>query len=272
MLHSSRSSPLDLELGGEIACLPHGATRYVTREDLLALPQVTYTVTDDSNFKGATQVSGVALEELTRRLGAAPRSEMVVAICDDQYRAHYPRAYVAAHHPLVVLNINGRPPSGWPKATEGHEIDMGPFLISHPSFVPGSKIFSHEEEAQIPWGVVRLEFRNEKSVFDAIAPRGAHSSDGMVNTGYRIAQQNCFRCHNMGQEGGTKAGRPWLVLAAWATSSPEYFAAYVRNPQSRNAPAQMTGNPGYDDKTIRALTAYFQTFAPLSPEQKKRKS
>src|SRR5882724_7946176 len=132
MLHMSRSSPLDLELGGEITGIAPGTTRYVTRDDLLALPQVTYTVADDSNFKGATQVSGVSLEELTRHLGAAPLSEMVVAICNDQYRAHYPRAYVAAHHPLLVLNINGKPPSGWPKATEGHEIDMGPFLISHP--------------------------------------------------------------------------------------------------------------------------------------------
>jgi len=239
------------------------------REDLLALPQLTYTVTDDANFTGPTQISGVPLEELMRRLGAAPQSDMMVAICDDQYRANYPRAYVAAHHPLLILNVNGKPPSGWPKDSEGHGMNIGPFLISHSSFAPSFKILSHDDEAQIPWGVVRLEFRNEKAVFGAIAPHGPHATAPSVQSGYRIAQQNCFRCHNMGKEGGAKAGRPWQVLAAWAAASPDYFTAYVRNPRSKNPQAQMPGMPGYDDKTLAALAAYFESFETSSPPRVK---
>jgi mono/diheme cytochrome c family protein len=261
VLNTSRSSPSDLELGGELAGLPSGSNRYISRDQLLVLPQVSYAVSDDANFKGPVQISGVSLQELTRHLAAAPASAMVVAICDDQYRANYASAYVAAHHPVLVLTINGQPPSGWPKDAEGHGQDMGPFLISHPTFTPSFKIFAHADEAQIPWGVVRLEFRNEQTAFGAIAPRGAHAADKLVQDGYRIAQQNCFRCHNSGNEGGTKAGHPWLVLSAWATASPKYFAAYVRNPQSRNPNAQMPGNPGYDDATIGALVAYFRAFA-----------
>ena len=82
-----------------------------------------------------------------------------------------------------------------------------------------------------------------------------------MQAGYRIAQQNCFRCHNIGGEGGHKARRPWLVLSSWAATSPEYFAAYVRNPKSQNPNAQMYANPSYDDATLRALTAYFRTFS-----------
>jgi mono/diheme cytochrome c family protein len=268
ILRTTRTSPLDLELGGELTGVPSGTTRYITREDLLALPQSTHTVNDDANFTGPTQISGVSLEVLTRHLGATPQSDMVVAICDDQYRANYPRAYVAAHHPLLVLNIDGKQPAGWPKDPEGHGMDMGPFLISHPKFSPNFKILSHEDEPQIPWGVVRLEFRNEKAVFGAIAPPGPHASDAAVQAGYRIAQQNCLRCHNQGNEGGTKAGRPWQVLAAWAATSPDYFTAYVRDPRSKNSQAQMPAMPGYDGKTLAALDAYFQTFAP-SPSQKK---
>jgi mono/diheme cytochrome c family protein len=266
-LRATRTSPSDLELGGELAGLPPGTTRYLTRDDLLALPQVSYTVTDDSNFAGPTLVSGVQLEELIRDLGADPASDMLVAICDDQYRAHYPRTYIADHHPLLVLKINGQPPAGWPKSPEYHHDDMGPFLISHPKFTSGFKIFAHVDETQIPWGVVRLELRDEKKVFGAIAPRGPHAADSLVQAGYHIAQQNCFRCHNMGREGGTKAAHPWLVLSAWATASPEYFAAYVRNRQAKNPQAQMPGNPGYDDETLGALTAYFQTFSS-SPQEK----
>ena len=171
-LHVERASPSDLELSGDLAGLPQGTTRYMTREDLLRLPQVTYTVTDDSNFTGPTQVSGVLLDELIRKLSAAPESNMLVAICDDQYRANYPHAYVTQHHPLLVLRINGQDPAGWPKDHETRGYDMGPYLISHPTFTPAFKLFAHADEAQIPWGVVRLEFRDEKTVFGAIAPRG----------------------------------------------------------------------------------------------------
>jgi hypothetical protein len=90
-----RSSPSDLELGGELAGPPPGSTRFVTRNDLLTLPQVEYAVTDDANFTRPTHVSGVSLAELVR-YAAVPSSGMVVAICNDQYRASYPGAYIEA--------------------------------------------------------------------------------------------------------------------------------------------------------------------------------
>ena len=259
-LHDHRLSPSDLEIGGDLAGLPPRTTRYVTYDSLLTLPQVSYTVKDDNNFTGPTEVSGVPLERLGALLGASPASDFVVAICDDKYRTNYPPPYLSAHHPLLVLKINGQPPERWPKDAEGHGQDMGPYMISHPSFRPSFKILAHEDEPQIPWGVVRLEFRSEKTVFGAIAPPGKTASNPAVQNGYRIAQQNCFRCHNQGTEGGQKAGHPWLVLSAWASASPEYFSAYVRNPQSKNSHAEMPGNLRYDDATLQALTAYFRTF------------
>jgi len=260
-LHATRLFPMDLEVGGELAGLPSGATRYVTRDDLLALPQVTYTVTDDSNFAGPTDVSGVPLEDLIRYLGASPTADLVVAICDDEYRANYPRAYLARHHPLLVLEVNGKPPAGWPKDSGGHGFDMGPYMISHPKFTSSFRILAHTDEPQIPWGVVRLEFRDEKAVFGAIAPRGPRTNDPAVQAGYKITQQNCFRCHNRGAEGGQKSKVSWTVLSALAAKSPEFFASYVRNPRAQNPNAQMPGNPGYDEATIRALAAYFETFS-----------
>ncbi|MGD1211550.1 MAG: c-type cytochrome [Candidatus Acidiferrales bacterium] len=260
-LHAARNSPMDLEIGGELAGVPPGTTRYVTRDELLALPQVTYTVTDDANFAGPTRVSGVPLEDLMRYLGASPTADLVVAICDDAYRANYPRAYLDQHHPLLVLEVNGKAPSGWPKDSGGHGFDMGPYMISHPKFTPSFQILSHTDEPQIPWGVVRLEFRDEKAVFGAIAPHGPHANDPAVQAGYKITQQNCFRCHNMGAEGGQKSKVSWTVLSALAAKSPEFFASYVREARAQNPNAQMPGNPGYDEATIRALVAYFETFS-----------
>jgi mono/diheme cytochrome c family protein len=258
-LHAARLAPSDLEVGGELVGERPGTTRYVSRNDLLALPQVNYAVTDDSNFKSPTQVSGVLLDQLSRSLNAAPGSDLVVALCNDRYCAYFPRAYLAQHHPLLVLKVNGQSPSAWPKDADGEE--RGPYMISHPNFTPSFKVMSNDEEPQIPWGVVRLEFRNEKAVLGAIAPRGVRAAAPLVLAGYGIAQQSCFHCHNMGPEGGQKSGIPWEVLSALATTSPEYFAAYVRNPQAKDPHAQMPGYPGYDDRTLSALTAYFQTFS-----------
>jgi mono/diheme cytochrome c family protein len=264
--HATRTSPLDLEIGGNLAGLPPNTARYLTRNDLLALPQATYTTSDDPNFTGSTKISGVLLSELLEHLSASPSSDLVVASCDDLYRANYPQSYIAAHHPLLVLKVNGKDPDAWPKDSEGHGLSMGPYLISHPAFTPSFKILAHSDESQIPWGVVRLEFRNEKKVFGAIAPAGPHAADQSVQAGYRIAQQNCFRCHNRGEQGGQKAGRPWAVLSAWASASPARFAAFIKDPTRINSKSQMPGNPAYDDATLQALTAYFQTFQDSKKE------
>jgi mono/diheme cytochrome c family protein len=253
-------------VGGELAGLPAESTRYLTRDELLAMPQVSFTVKDDSNFTGPTKIDGVRLEDLARLVGADSSADMVVAICDDGYRANYPHSYLTAHHPVLVLSANGQPPIGWPKDAHDHSFDMGPYMISHQHFSPSFKVLSHVDEAQIPWGVVRLEFRREKVVLGAIAPRGPHARDREVQDGFRIAQQNCFRCHNSGSEGGQKSGRSWEFLSALAEKSPAYFSGYIRNPAAKNPSAQMPANPQYDDATLAALTEYFKAFSePKKP-------
>src|SRR6201999_1415018 len=109
--------------------------------------------------------------------------------------------------------------------------------------------------------VVQLDFRSESQVMATIAPKGDFAADSPVQQGYRIAQQNCYRCHNMGAEGGQMASIPWPVIGAIAKSSPEFFAKYVRNPQTVNPKSHMAASPQYDDQTIAALQAYFSTFA-----------
>jgi mono/diheme cytochrome c family protein len=264
--HEKRQLSSDLEVGGALAGAASGSTRYITRDELLAMPRVSFTVRDDANFTGPAKIEGVKLEDLARTLGAASASDMVIAICDDGYHANYPHSYITAHHPVLVLNVNGQPPIGWPKDAHDHAFDMGPYMISHREFSPSFKVLSHVDEAQIPWGVVRLEFRDEKAVFDSIAPRGPLAGNRQVQDGFRIAQQNCFRCHNSGTEGGQKSGRSWKVLSALAEKSPEYFSGYVRNPAAKNPSAQMPGNPQYDDATLQALTTYFKGFSqPAKP-------
>jgi cytochrome c1 len=43
------------------------------------------------------------------------------------------------------------------------------------------------------------------------------------------------------------------------------FRALIRNPAAVTPGAKMPGQPGYDDATLDALTAYFRTFAGPHP-------
>jgi mono/diheme cytochrome c family protein len=260
ILREKRSAGLDLEVAGDLAGLPAGSLRYIAQEDLKALPQVTYTVTDDANFVGAVEVRGVELEVLAREFAGSGEKALIVAVCGDLYRAHYPQGYVKAHRPVLVMEIDREGPAGWPKSKEGSGSAMGPYLISHPHFTPSFRVLGNEEEVQIPWGVVRLEFRNEQAIFGEIAPPAVNAGKAEVQAGYRIARQNCLRCHGPASYGRLKGQITWSGIAFFADSSPRGFAAYVRNPRSVAQYAQMPGNPAYDDATMEALIAYFRTF------------
>jgi hypothetical protein len=228
-LRTSRTSARDLEVAGDLAGLPRGSIRYLTREDLRTLPQLTYTVSDDANLTAPTKISGISLDELRNKLAASPDSDMVVAICVDRYRASYPRDYLSAHRPLLVLLINGQPPDRWPKDSKGLGLDMGPYLISHPKFTPSFKILSHADEPQVPWGVIRLEFRDQQALLGAIAPQGPRARSRIASVATICA---------------TKADRnpdvrgPFLPLGRTPCPiiSPPTFAIPNRRMQKRRCP------------------------------------
>jgi mono/diheme cytochrome c family protein len=264
ILRVARSSAGDLEVGGELNGVPAGAVRSVRYQDLLRLPQETYTVSGDANLPAKTEIEGVPLETLARMFGRArvDHDAMLVAICYDKYRTTYPPDYVAAHHPLLVLKINGQLRDRWPKTENGGP--LGPYLISHPMFKPAFQVLSHADEPQIPFGVTRIELRRESVVFGTIRPPGEWPEGSQVAEGYAIARQDCFRCHNMGDQGGTMAGMPWLLLAQIADQQGKLFRQIVRNPASVTPGAKMPAHPDYNDATLDALTAYFRTFAGAS--------
>jgi mono/diheme cytochrome c family protein len=140
-------------------------------------------------------------------------------------------------------------------------VPMGPYMVSHPFFKPSFQVLKHSDEAQVPWGVVRLEIRDEREVYAPIEPRGPQADATLVQQGYAIARQSCFRCHSRGGEGGRKSDRSWDVVARRAATDPQWFDAYVRDPKKINPASQMAASPQYDAATLRALRAYFIPFA-----------
>jgi hypothetical protein len=250
--HAARTSPFDLALSGDLSGVPPGETRYLTRDDLSGISQPMTISPDDGNFREAAKVRAIPLEDLTRALGVPP-TDMLIADCKDKYQAHYTRQYLARYHPVLITEMNGAP------LRESKDDDYGPYMIAHVNFKMEAKDPVLNDEPQIPWGVVRLQFRDEDSALSPIKPRIANLDKALA---YGVAEENCLRCHNAGDVGGLKSGVSWAVLGALAANSPDFFAAYVRDPKSKNPNTQMAASPEYDDKTMAALIAYFRTFTP----------
>jgi mono/diheme cytochrome c family protein len=263
LLLAERSSASDLEIAGMAEGIAPGTVRYISYERLLKLPQTTVTITGDDNFRELPQqkltVTGVYLDVLESSLGVLPDSNLLIALCSDGYRATYPRDYVKTHRPILALKIDGLPVEDWVAQT--HNDDPGTYFITHEDFTPSFSVLSFSEIPKIPAKITRLEFATTQQVYGAIAPRSKDAPNPQVIEGFRIAQQHCYRCHNMGGYGGTKAGRSWQTLGNYAASSPSTFQSYLRNPQSINPKSAMSPSPQLDESTAKALQTYFQTFA-----------
>ncbi len=272
-LHHTRQSDDDLQVTGMLAGLPAGEAAYVPYSELASLPQVSVHVIGDENFPTPPQgvlVTGVSLDVLARALGALPASDLVDALCTDDYRAHYPAGYIADHHPIFALSIEHQRAGAW--AARTHQYDPSPYFITHAHFVPALNVLAHKEQPQIPTNVIRLNFSTTTLTYGAITPRGKTAESLPVQQGFTIAKQNCLRCHYQGQHGGRKSGRDWTALSTWAREQPAFFASYVHDPQAFEPHAHMPANPEYDPATLAALTAYFRTFTegtPTAPSKSK---
>ena len=258
-----RQSPDDLEITG-IAGQPREYLRYA---DLTRLPQVVKTINGGPDFNNVTMtISGITLETLQKTLGVPVSSDLIDALCSDNYRSQLPADYIAEHHPILVLAVDGLKPAAW--AVKAHQDDPGPYFIAYASFVPAFHVLAHADQPALPTNVVRINFSTRSKTFGPITPPAAFVSNEQVQQGFTIAKQNCMRCHFQGSVGGTKSGRDWLALSRRAHDEPDYFARYTLNPKSVNRHAQMPGNPHYDAATAAALTAYFRTFSETPPAGK----
>jgi mono/diheme cytochrome c family protein len=253
-LQAQRGSPQDLEITGDVPGIPAGQCRFVRYADLAALKQVSYTVKDDVNFDGPVQLSGVPLDEIVQALGLTGGQQLVEAVGTDGDDGNYTREYRAAHQPFLVLTIGGKPPAQWARGPEGEV--YSPYVISHPSFKPLTKILAHTEESNVPYGVTKLRFYDQAAILASLKPPA--SAGPAALQGYRIVLNNCLRCHGNGEIGGSKSPFGWEQLALIAKGNADAFGKYVIQPNRVNPEATMPPNPRYDSATVAALVAYFQ--------------
>ncbi len=255
--------PFDLPVAGMIAHIPKGAPMHVSRDSLLELPATTVDVTGAFGTK-ARMARVVFLADLVDALPLAPAADLLIAECSDGYISVYPFSFIRRYRPFLVLEIDGKGPQAWPPP--GLTDDPGPYAIAvSDGVVPGASAVrdvAHKE----PWGVVLLRFTSIAESFGGFF-RGRWASPGPAErSGREIWIHSCASCHPGpdGVAGGTKSGRPFAVVEAFAGSDTKFFKQYVRNPASLMPGAKMEPHPGYTEAELDELISFLVENAPPS--------
>jgi cytochrome c2 len=254
-LHAERASPYDLALTGLLAGVEPGATRYARWADLHALPTTQLQV-DGEFVKGPQTLTVVFLADVWKALPAAAGADTIFANCGDGYTAVYTAAFIAEYRPFLVLEIDGQGPENWPPP--GLAFNPGPYVITVSADLVPSVAHFLDVEHKKPWAVTSLELGNFAAKYHGIYSGRWASLSPEADAGRQIWINSCASCHPgpAGTFGGTKAGRPFAVVAAYAGADPAFFRKYVRNPKSLVASARMEAHPHYTDEELAQLVAF----------------
>lgn len=254
-LHDGRSSPYDLALSGRLAGVPAGETRYVRWKELRSLPTAEIAV-DGEFVKGPEVLTVVYLGDLWKALPVAPGADAVLASCTDGYASVYTSEFISRYRPFLVLEIDGKGPGDWPPP--GLAFNPGPYVISVSAALVPEAARYRDLQHKKPWGVAALEFASYADRFRPFYTGKWASPGPSARTGREIWINSCASCHQgpAGVFGGSKAGRPFEVVAAYAGYDRDFFLKYMRDPKSLVASAKMPPQPQYTDGDLSGLIAF----------------
>jgi cytochrome c2 len=250
-LHDTRSSPFDLEVRGTLA----GGTRYARWGDIRALPTSKVTVAEEF-LKGPEVLTVVFVADLMKALPLAPGTDLLLATCGDGYAGIYTADFISRFRPFLVLEIDGKGPEKWPPP--GLEFNPAPYVITVSSdLAPEVKGFMDLEHKK-PWAVTGVEAGSYATQFRGFYTGKWSSLSASGEAGRQIWINSCASCHSgpQGVFGGTKAQRPFQVIAAYAGFDRDFFVKYVRNPKALVESAKMEAHPHYTDANMADLIEF----------------
>jgi hypothetical protein len=193
------------------------------------------------------------VEGAPRRPGSGHAARELRATDTPRYS---PPDFISRYRPFLVLEIDGKGPEKWPPP--GLAYDPGPYVVTVSANVAPAVARFRDVEHKKPWGVTTLEVASYAARYGpvysgkwaALSPAGADGRDIWINS--------CASCHPgpQGIFGGTKAARPFQVIAAYAGYDRPFFMRYVRNPTSLVASAEMEPHPHYTDAELSHLIGF----------------
>jgi cytochrome c2 len=254
-LHAERASAYDLAVTGMLAGVPAGEVRYASWSDLRGLPTSKLRVNGEF-VAGPQELTVVFLDDLWKALPVAPGADSFLATCADGYASVFTSVFISRYRPFLVLEINGKGPKDWPPP--GLEFNPGPFAITVSADLVPAVANYRDVEHKKPWGVTTLEVASYSVRYRAIYSGKWAGLSAQAQDGREIWVNSCASCHQgpSGVFGGTKAGRPFEVIAAYAGYDRAFFVKYVRDPKSLVPCAKMEPHPNYTDNELANLIAF----------------
>jgi hypothetical protein len=254
-LHSDRSSPYDLAVTGRLSGVPVGETRYARWSDLRAMPSARLQM-DGEFVKGSQVLTVVFLADLWKALPVAAGGDSLLATCADGYASVYTLGFISTYRPFLVLEINGKGPRDWPPA--GLDFNPGPYVVTVSADLVPAVSGYRDVEHKKPWGVTTLEVASYAERYNGIYSGKWGSLSPQAQDGREIWVNSCASCHQGPAAifGGTKAGKPFQVIAAYAGYDRPYFTKYVRDPKSLVSCAKMEPHPKYTDNELSNLITF----------------
>jgi cytochrome c1 len=153
-------------------------------------------------------------------------------------------------------------PEKWPPP--GLTYNPGPYVITvSADLVPGVASYRDLEHKK-PWGVTTLEVASFSDKYKGAYTGKWASLSQAAQRGREIWINSCASCHPgpAGTFSGTKAGRPFQVIAAYAGYDRGFFVKYVRDPKSLVASAKMEPHPDYTDAELSDLIEFITAGQP----------
>ena len=255
----SEGSSFDLALTGRLAGLAAGETRYVTWAALRALP------TSAADPRRGISPKGPAGTD--RRLPRRPGEGAAARTRGRHGPRDLRRRLRRGLHRRLHLNLPPvpRPGDQWQQgpaglAAEGPGLQPGAlrrdgFAGAGPRLrpVPGRRaqeaVGRHDARVRVLRRPLRRPLRR---ALGRSLPEAARE-------GREIWVNSCASCHAgpAGTFGGTKSGRPFPVIAAYAGADRSYFTRYIRDPKSLVPCAQgWSPTPGTPTPSFRDLAAF----------------
>jgi len=254
-LSPERGSPYDLAISGRLAGVAAGGTRYARWADLRALP--TAAVRLDGEFvKGTQDLTVVFLDDLWKALPIAPGADTLLASCADGYASVFTSDFISRYRPFLVLEINGKGPRDWPPP--GLAFNPGPYVVTVSEGLVPAAARLRDLQHKKPWSVTGIEVASYAESFRPVYTGKWASLSAPARDGREIWINACASCHQgpSGIFGGTRAGKPFQVIEAYARFDRPYFMRYVRDPKSLVPCARMEPHPRYTDAELSGLVEF----------------
>lgn len=255
---SARTAPDDLAFTGAWTGVPAGATRYLSRAALAAVPGVKKIRQRLTPSLPEAELTVLPLPTLLAAHPLAGDADGLLLDCADRWQSVLPLAFVRSREPFILLYYDGRTPAeGWPRfsaveAFAPYHVDVS--QADHPGFdgIIAEGMISATQLVEVR--AIHVARHYAPFYAGPLAALGEPAAAGRA-----LFLRHCNNCHQgPGGVGGNTSQRPLAVLQAHAEFNGEFFRKIVRRPKDVYPDTVMPPHPQFDEAAFVALIAFLR--------------